>query len=159
MADLFGDWVPNEWIETVFDSCRKAPWHRYLFLTKNPKRYYDLALEDKLLEGDNIWFGSSVTTPEDKFMNTVDPSRNAFLSVEPMLADFGNWPAIKDGGVKWVILGAETGRNEGKIIPERSWIQNAADACREAGIPLFMKNSVAPIWNAALITEKPWEGK
>lgn len=39
MADLFGDWVPDEWIEEVFAACKNAPQHRYLFLTKNPKRY------------------------------------------------------------------------------------------------------------------------
>ena len=39
MADLFGEWVPDEWIEEVFKACEAAPWHRYLFLTKNPVRY------------------------------------------------------------------------------------------------------------------------
>jgi len=39
MGDLFGDWVPDEWIEKVFDACLESPQHRYLFLTKNPKRY------------------------------------------------------------------------------------------------------------------------
>jgi protein gp37 len=39
MADLFGEWVPDEWIQEVFKACDAAPQHRYLFLTKNPKRY------------------------------------------------------------------------------------------------------------------------
>ena len=38
MADLFGDWVPDEWIKKVFDACKAASGHRYLFLTKNPAR-------------------------------------------------------------------------------------------------------------------------
>jgi protein gp37 len=38
MADLFGEWVPDEWIDKVFDVCNGAPQHRFLFLTKNPKR-------------------------------------------------------------------------------------------------------------------------
>lgn len=42
MADLFGDWVPDSWIEEVFAACEKAPQHKYLFLTKNPQRYADL---------------------------------------------------------------------------------------------------------------------
>ncbi|MFR1061782.1 MAG: DUF5131 family protein [Enterocloster sp.] len=37
MADLFGEWVPDEWIEEVFEACDNAPQHNYLFLTKNPK--------------------------------------------------------------------------------------------------------------------------
>ena len=39
MADLFGEWVPDEWIMEVFKACDNAPQHNYLFLTKNPKRY------------------------------------------------------------------------------------------------------------------------
>ena len=31
MSDLFGAWVPDEWIEAVFEACEKAPQHRYLF--------------------------------------------------------------------------------------------------------------------------------
>ena len=42
MADLFGRWVPTSWIVEVLDACRKAPQHRYLFLTKNPARYLEL---------------------------------------------------------------------------------------------------------------------
>lgn len=36
MADLFGEWVPESWIERVFEACEAAPWHNYLFLTKKP---------------------------------------------------------------------------------------------------------------------------
>ena len=50
MADLFGDWVPDEWVQQVFEACEKAPWHRYLFLTKNPKRYIELFKKDILLK-------------------------------------------------------------------------------------------------------------
>lgn len=39
MADLFGDWVPDEWIKQVFEACEAAPQHRFLFLTKNPTRF------------------------------------------------------------------------------------------------------------------------
>ena len=42
MADLFGDWVSDEWIQQVFKACEVAPQHNYLFLTKNPKRYENI---------------------------------------------------------------------------------------------------------------------
>ena len=32
MGELFGDWIPQEWILAVFDACKAAPWHNYLFL-------------------------------------------------------------------------------------------------------------------------------
>lgn len=61
MTDLFGDWVPDEWIEAVFEACGKAPQHRYLFLTKNPKRYIELADNGKLPQNKNMWYGISIT--------------------------------------------------------------------------------------------------
>ncbi|MBQ8109397.1 MAG: DUF5131 family protein [Clostridia bacterium] len=59
MADLFGEWVPDEWIKAVFDACEAAPQHRYLFLTKDPGRYCDLERAGLLPSGDNYWFGAT----------------------------------------------------------------------------------------------------
>jgi len=59
MADIFGSWVPQKWIEQVFDARRRAPQHRYLFLTKNPGRYCDLERAGVLPEEDNFWFGAT----------------------------------------------------------------------------------------------------
>lgn len=42
MGDLFGEWVPDEWIRRVFGAAQAAPWHTYLFLTKNPQRYMNI---------------------------------------------------------------------------------------------------------------------
>ena len=67
MADLFGEWVPEEWIMQVFEACKKAPQHNYLFLTKNPNRYIELESEKKLPWKDNFWFGISVTKLSDKY--------------------------------------------------------------------------------------------
>ena len=60
MADLFGEWVPDEWIEEVFEACDNAPQHNYLFLTKNPKRYEKVI--DRYMPP-NMWFGWSQTGP------------------------------------------------------------------------------------------------
>ena len=29
MGDLFGEWVPDEWIRRVFTAAQAAPWHTY----------------------------------------------------------------------------------------------------------------------------------
>src|SRR3990167_7383790 len=42
MADLFGSWVPMKWIEDILEACRRASQHRYIFLTKNSKRYREI---------------------------------------------------------------------------------------------------------------------
>lgn len=137
MADLFGDWVPDEWITAVFDACLVAPQHRYLFLTKNPNRYAKLAADRKLPLNSNMWYGTSTPTPDKRYFgsNIV----NAFLSIEPILAPFGGF-RLK--GIKWAIIGAETGNRKGKVIPKKEWVMCIANACTELGMPVFMKESL-----------------
>ena len=154
MADLFGEWVPEEWIVKVFNACKAAPGHRYLFLTKNPKRYIQLAEKGLLPQGEEFWYGSTVTDPDTLFFWSDD--HNTFLSIEPILAPFLEGVGVVDK-VDWVILGAETGNRKGKVVPERSWIEHPVEVCQKNGIPIFMKDSMIPIWGADLITEFPWE--
>ena len=152
MADLFGEWVPDEWIEDVFEACEKAPQHNYLFLTKNPKRY------EKVLDRympPNMWFGWSQTGPMgNKCDFTTHHSIKTFISIEPLLEPFKEFH-IK--GVDWVIIGAETGRRKNKVVPERKWIEDIVNKCRKFHIPVFMKSSLADIWGEPLIQEFPVE--
>jgi len=153
MADLFGDWVPDEWIDAVFVACEAAPWHRYLFLTKNPARYTELAEKKILPEADNLWYGSTVTTQEERLW--WSDRNNTFVSIEPIMRPFDkiNNP-IKT--VDWVIIDAETGNRKGKVRPERAWIENILETASGSGIPVFMKNSLADVWGEPLIQEFPW---
>lgn len=94
MADLFGEWVPDEWIDEVFQSCFNADRHRYMFLTKNPKRY-DSAIdyicgEERGFETehwDNMWFGTTINRQKDtarvKYLETFSEGHK-FLSIEPL---------------------------------------------------------------------------
>lgn len=152
MADLFGSWVPESWIEEVFDTCEKEPQHNYLFLTKNPKRYVELSEKGVLKSSGNMWYGSTVTAMEEYFSS--EKTYNTFLSIEPMLSSVS--PSTIEG-VKWIIIGAETGRRKDKIIPEKEWIERIAEDCKRRNIPLFMKSSLAEIWGEPLIQEFPKE--
>jgi len=143
MADLFGEWVPNEWIQEVFKACAKAPWHTYIFLTKNPARYMDLILEGILKPEPNFWFGSTVTVPEDLFFYC--DGMNIFVSIEPIMAQFPDDDNNMIRNIKWVIIGAETGNRSGKVIPEREWITGLVKQCHEAKTPVFLKDSVQKI--------------
>ncbi len=155
MADLFGDWVPDEWIEEVFKACEKAPQHRYLFLTKNPRRYVELAKKGKLPERANIWYGSTATSSDKQLY--LSSNRNTFLNIEPILKDFGT--NIKFYKLfDWVIIGAETGNRRYKVIPEKEWIGNICKAANESRIPVFMKDSLIPIVGEEnMRREFPWE--
>lgn len=159
MADLFGEWVPDSWIEEVFAACERAPQHRYLFLTKNPDRYITLARKGKLPERDNMWFGSTTVDPDATIY--CGKKYNTFVSVEPILCDFTgeiDVENMKVGFVQWVIIGAETGNRKGKVVPEKSWIDAITAACDELHIPVFMKDSLIPIVGEEnMRREFPWE--
>lgn len=155
MADLFGAWVPDCWIQEVFDECLAAPQHNYIFLTKNPARYIQLAKAGKLPQYNNFWYGSSVTGPHDEY-SWFDEKYHWFLSVEPLLENLGEMSetALKP---EWIIIGAETGRRAGKVVPALEWIESIVNQCRKYKIPVFMKDSLADIWPHSLICEYPEE--
>lgn len=156
MADLFGKWVPDSWIELVFEACSNAPQHKYLFLTKNPERYLELADTGKLLKGDNIWYGTTVPTPETEFF--WGKGFNTFMSIEPILEPFGDDNKhLNSEYTQWVIVGAETGKRKGKVIPDKSWIDEIVSICIRESIPVFMKDSLLPIMGEEnMIREFPW---
>lgn len=157
MADLFGNWVPDEWIKAVFDACDKAPQHRYLFLTKNPARYIDLS--EKGLLPSKHWYGYTATCDDDlwTFHHADDcPVKNLFVSVEP-IHDRLITPFSTHCPADWVIIGAETGNCKNKIIPKRSWITEIADHCEMMTIPVFMKESVKELMGSDFKQQFPWE--
>lgn len=158
MADLFGDWVADSWIEEVFKDCEKAPQHNYLFLTKNPQRYIELEKDRRLPWADNFWFGSSVTKMSDRYTWFKEKKYHWFLSIEPILEDLGPMDADVPKP-EWIIVGAETGKRKNKVVPERKWIEGLLEECRKYGIPIFMKASLAGIWGEPLIQEFPEELK
>lgn len=157
MADLFGEWVPDEWIEDVFSACEKAPQHRYLFLTKNPQRYIDLAMAGKLPAKDNMWYGTTATTPDEPFF--YGGAWHTFVSIEPILRDYGGEiQHMCDTFAQWVIVGAETGNRKGKVIPQKSWIDAITKTCIESSINLFMKDSLIPIvGEEKMFRSFPWD--
>lgn len=155
MADLFGDWVPMWWRNEVFKACRKGPQHNYLFLTKNPGMYAVMDEHWELPTDSNMWFGTSVTTPDDPFPHNSREKRNLFLSIEPLLADFGAGSNAALRYIGWVIIGAETGNRKGQVVPEKSWVDNIVEQCRALNIPVFMKESLRALYGDNLLREFP----
>lgn len=165
MADLFGEWVPDEWQLEVYKACGKADWHKYLFLTKNPKAYSKVFYRSELDYRHNFWLGTTVT--DDKNFNKrgfelfeftgADQKRHAnrFLSIEPLLGKISDKVLSNVQFIDWVIIGAETGNRKGKVIPEKEWIDNIVSGCHEAGVPVFMKNSLKDLMGDDFIQEWP----
>ncbi len=143
MGDLFGSWVPEEWITEVFEACKKAPQHTYLFLTKNPTRYAELADRGKLPSRSNFWYGSTITgNGERRFVSpkTDRDGFNTFLSIEPLLKTWEFNPYGEFDSIKWAIIGAQTG--PGSIAPKPEWVQAIIDECRKENVPIWLKDNL-----------------
>lgn len=152
MADLFGEWVPDLWINEVLKACKEAPQHNYLFLTKNPGRYEQYGVS----ESKNMWYGVSITRKEDIKKAALLPLQcKRFVSIEPLLEDIEPKDDALYNFVDWFIVGAETGRRKDKVIPERKWIEDIVNECRKNNKSVFMKTSLSDIWGEQLIQEFP----
>lgn len=143
MADMFGSWVPSEWIEEIIKVCLDNPIHNYMFLTKNPKRYTEIGVPIGL---ENIWYGTTVTCDDDADrFNYLPAGCNVFVSIEPLMGDIVANHNILFKQVDWIIIGAETGRNKEKVVPKVEWIKDIVERADYNSVPVFMKDSIIPI--------------
>lgn len=171
MADLFGDWVPDEWIAEVLKACDAAPQHRYLFLTKAPSRYEKISSlmpswEEMYLEKSRpvMMFGASAT--DDAMMAVAYKSNAGWVSVEPVLEPIEpEWFISASGSNgdystfrrwEWVVIGAETGNSKHKTVPKREWVEEIVKVCKEYGTPVFMKDSLRDLMRDGFRQELPW---
>ena len=111
MGDLFGSIVPDNHIRLVLDAMKKAPWHTYILLTKNPRRMYEILSEVDPQK--NWWVGTSVGESESSWTRARHirmhkwKGWNTFLSVEPL----HTFPAMTHPAfdyIDWVIVGMRT---------------------------------------------------
>lgn len=171
MADLFGYWVPDEWIAEVLKACDAAPQHRYLFLTKAPSRYEKISSlmpswEEMYLEKSRpvMMFGASAT--DDAMMAVAYKSNAEWVSVEPILEPIEpEWFISASGSNgdystfrrwEWVVIGAETGNSKHKTVPKREWVEEIVKVCKEYGTPVFMKDSLRDLMRDGFRQEFPW---
>ncbi|MFA6848742.1 MAG: DUF5131 family protein [Selenomonadaceae bacterium] len=161
MADLFGEWVPDEWIDEIIARCKGTKQHNYLFLTKNPHRYMRI-IKYSFQSYKSLWFGASATNYPELYTNAsilachhLDSKSNTFISIEPILKEIDPIPYQYVRHIQWVIIGAETGNRKDKVIPKRKWIQTLVDCFKAAEVPVFMKESLREIMGDEFIQEYP----
>lgn len=121
-GDLFGPWVPEDWIIQVFAAAEMAPQHQYIFLTQYPVRYQNLANHGVLPQKNNFWYGSTATILSDSVW--ANEKYNTFVAIEPLLGPFEGDATKTFRKLKWAVIGAETGQNAKKVIPKAGWIQD-----------------------------------
>lgn len=144
MADIFGGWVPDGWINDILDTCMEYPMHNYLFLTKNPERYIQYGVPTRL---DNFWYGTSITCDADAGrLESLIIDAWTFISVEPLRGRISNGNISAACRIAdWIIIGAETGRSKDKVVPEPGWVNEIVAEADLRGKPVFMKDSLIPV--------------
>ncbi len=146
----------DTWIELTLKKITEFPQHTYFFLTKNPECYSRF-----LLFPSNCWFGVSITDQAamnrfaDLFYDVeshwkIWGRRKIFFSVEPLLTNIELSVAPN-----WLIIGAETGRRKGKVIPQFHWIGGIINECDISDVPVWMKDSLKGVYRGDLIQDRP----
>lgn len=141
MADLYGKWVPDEWICSVHGACLANPQWDYLFLTKFPSRYLDVDLPP------TGWMGTSVDTQRrvaiaEHAFREVEGVKVKWLSLEPLLEplEFTDLSMFD-----WLVIGSQTLTVQpgGVVVPEFApqfeWVARLVAQAREAGCAVYLK--------------------
>jgi protein gp37 len=93
MGDLFGQWVPTEWILRVINATKRSPSSDFLFLTKNPSRYKEFVH----LCRENIVLGATIETNRSNDFSKAPPVAERakamidlqydrkYISIEPII--------------------------------------------------------------------------
>jgi protein gp37 len=152
MADLFGRWVPREWIDAVFDSCARNPQWNYLFLTKFPQRYVDLDFPPTSWVGTTVDEQKRVANAEKAFKKIKVPVK--WLSVEPMREPL----QFTDLSMfDWVVIGGQS-RSSGapEFFPPFDWVNNLIYLAHKSGCKVYCKPNTDPDGHwAGLLQEYP----
>jgi protein gp37 len=161
MADLYGKWVPDEWIEQVHKSCIDNPQWEYLFLTKFPRRYVGLNLPPTAWIGTSVDEQKRVRLAEEAFRQ-IKNVRVKWLSLEPLreLLQFTDLSMFD-----WIVIGAQSATNQpdGHVpafAPPIKWVTHLMDQAEEAGCKVYLKPNLLGIPNPQspgmqLIQEEP----
>jgi protein gp37 len=139
MSDLFGEFVPESFIDRVFEVMRSTPRHTYQILTKRADRLASWTAKNPWLrDAKHIWMGVSV---EDRRFGLprIPLLRSSiaglkFLSVEPLIESLGKFNL---DGIDWVIVGGESGHGARPMKAE--WARSVRDQCVRSGVPFFFK--------------------
>jgi len=144
MADLFGDWVPKEWIDEILESVYNNPEWNFIFLTKNPKRYLEFEWTENSIVGATIDVNSRVVPTIEIFERIEAPVK--FISCEPLSErlvfnadeydEKGEWLSIFD----WVIIGGRSSATGSPAEqPEWEWVDDLHTQARNAGCKIYWK--------------------
>lgn len=173
MGDLFGIGVPENWTARVLDVLKGCWQDRHYLLTKQPQ---NLARWSPFPDNCWIGI-TATTAPAileaTNYLFEHKLAKTQYISIEPLLSlntsDFV-YPlssSISKKDFDWLIIGACTGTGPDMIElvkrrpeltlmrwghkwtaqPKIEWVQELIQVADQAGIPIFLKNNLKPLFN------------
>lgn len=145
--DLFGSWIPDDWIKAMILKAVQNPKINFIFLTKNPKRLDDFYFPQ------NAWIGYSTTGNLFHKWHEKHSDNIKFVSLEPMQeamnASFEEYAQRID--FSWLIIGQETGNRKGKRLVRIDELNATLEFARKANIKIFVKDNLKFYFNEMLV--------
>lgn len=136
MSDLFHEDIPFSFIDSVFETIRKANWHTFQILTKRAERMAQYFSRKQAPA--NAWLGVTVENrkhglPRIDHLRAIN-AKIRFLSMEPLLEDIG---LLDLRHIHWVIVGGESGPQARPMKTE--WVESIQEQCEKQKIAFFFK--------------------
>lgn len=159
MADLYGRWVPQDWIDAVHESMLASPQWQYILLTKFPSRYIGLALPPGAWVGTSVDEQKRVRIAEEAFRK-VDGVAVKWLSLEPLREplEFNDLSMFD-----WVVIGAQTQTQqpdglEPAFAPPAEWVVRITAQAMEAGCKVHWKPNLRVEPGMRWLNQYPFAG-
>jgi protein gp37 len=138
MADIFGRWVPDEWIEAVLAEIRIAPQWNFLCLTKFPKRMAEFEIPVNAWMGTTVDLQARVANAEAAFVNIG--AKVKWLSCEPLLEPL-KFKHLER--FDWIVIGGATRSTKTPTWrPPYAWVRDLERQADEAGLKVYMKTNL-----------------
>ena len=127
----------KEWLDKSFELLKESPKTVGIYLTKAPNK---IKLDNI---PDNAWMGVTITSKSDlwrlKALKENIKCKNYHVTFEPLFEDLGD---IDLSGIKWIVIGTETGKRKGKIDAKKEWVDYLVDVARKYGCKIFFKEEL-----------------
>ena len=152
-CDMWADKVPKEWILDTIAHCRKYPYNKYLFQSKNPSRMIDF--RDYIPK--NSILGTTIETNRDypqmgksqKPMQRADAMHvlsidfKTMVTIEPIMdfSDIHLISLILKCNPEWVNIGADS-QKSGLPEPSADKINELINNLKAAGLEVKIKDNL-----------------
>jgi protein gp37 len=151
MSDLFGRWVPEDWIGAAIEMARRNPRWNFLTLTKFPQRAAEFEFPKNWWMGTTVDVQARVANAERAFEKIRCETK--WLSVEPLLEPL----TFKRLDLfQWVVIGGASASTKTPAwVPPFDWVSDLQRAARDAGCRIYHKTNL-DMGDRIRVREFPW---